>query len=446
MTTFNYITKKIINTDNNFFSPNYDNSDTVNSIFKILFYGFVNNNTYTNKFNVFKENLNSFLHFSRDEFIQYFCKIQKIYHALSRFAYLYKYKKSTMSVTTDMGLNEISINDKNVLCIYHINSKYLFNVNDLIKIINTSLINNYMFFAEPLPSKNPYNNLPFTKSNLYNIYIFIKHNTNIYDDLFFKFFKCDFNLSIFYNNYEYLLREYSIKNFIKNSTEKEIVNKINEMLSNYNNNYKSNTINIHDEFPKNKLVKIMKPYLLLYLNSCYSLIPIIKKNSGFDLKNKLRNFQKFNPQFGRRLVKMGLKLYPNFKTKSYIKAYVFNDKHIVFNSNDNNKFLSNHLKYDEINNHIDIGINYFNVIYSNNFRPIGNYVQNENINIIINDINTDTDNHSDSSTSDSSSEDDTMQQNILFDNNNNVDVNSDENNDENNDDNDDYDNDADSIS
>jgi hypothetical protein len=190
----------------------------------------------------------------------------------------------------------------------------------------------------------------------------------------------------------------------------------------------------------------MKPYLLLYLNSCYSLIPIIKKNSGFDLKNKLRNFQKFNPQFGRRLVKMGLKLYPNFKTKSYIKAYVFNDKHIVFNSNDNNKFLSNHLKYDEINNHIDIGINYFNVIYSNNFRPIGNYVQNENINIIINDINTDTDNHSDSSTSDSSSEDDTMQQNILFDNNNNVDVNSDENNDENNDDNDDYDNDADSIS
>ena len=52
MTTFNYITKKIINTDNNFFSPNYDNSDTVNPIFKILFYGFVNNNTYTTKFNV----------------------------------------------------------------------------------------------------------------------------------------------------------------------------------------------------------------------------------------------------------------------------------------------------------------------------------------------------------------------------------------------------------
>lgn len=446
MTTFNYITKKIINTDNNFFSPNYDNSDIVNPIFKILFYGFVNNNTYTSKFNVFKENLNSFLHFSRDEFIQYFCKIQKTYHSLSRFAYLYKYKKSIMSVTTDMGLNNININDKNILCIYHVNSRYLFNINDLLKIINVSLINNYMFFAEPLPSKNPYNNLPFTKSNLYNIYIFIKHNTNIYDDLFFKFFKCDFNLSIFYNNYEYLLREYSIKNFIKNCTEKEIVNKINEMISNYNNNYKNNTINIHDEFPKNKLVKIMKPYLLLYLNSCYSLIPIIKKNSDFDLKNKLRNFQKFNPQFGRRLVKMGLKPYPNFKTKSYIKAYVFNDKHIVFNSNENNKFLSNHLKYDEINHHVDIGINYFNslhLIYANNYRPVGNYIQNENSNNIINDINNENDNNNENDSS--SSEDDNIEQNIFPDSNDNHNYDdnyNDNNNDNNNNDEDNEDEDS----
>jgi hypothetical protein len=209
------------------------------------------------------------------------------------------------------------------------------------------------------------------------------------------------------------------------------------MLSNYNNNYKSNTINIHDEFPKNKLVKIMKPYLLLYLNSCYSLIPNIKKNSSIDLKNKLRNFQKFNPQFGRRLVKMGFKLNPNFKTKSYIKAYVFNDKHIVFNSNDNNKFLTNHLNYDEINHDIDIGINYFNrldIILGNNYRPIRNYIQNENSNNIINDINTDSDSDNDNNdnndnNSDNSSEDDTdtMQQNVLSDNNNDDD-NSDENN------------------
>ena len=74
--------------------------------------------------------MNCFLHFSREEFIDYFCKIQKIYYAFSRLAFIYKYKKSTMSVTTDMGLNDIKMYDKNVLCIFHFNSRYLFNIND----------------------------------------------------------------------------------------------------------------------------------------------------------------------------------------------------------------------------------------------------------------------------------------------------------------------------
>ena len=218
------------------------------------------------------------------------------------------------------------------------------------------------------------------------------------------------------------MREYSIKNYIKNCTQKELVNKINEMLNKYNKIYNNdnNKINIHDEFPKKKLVEIMKPYLLLYLTSCYSLIPIIKSNSAIDLKNKLRTFQKFNPLFGRRLVKMGLKLEANFKQKSYIKGYVFNDKHIAFNSNDNTKFLSNHLKYDEIHNNVEINnissrLNYINriILYTNLNRPMptGNYIRREHINININNDDYD-DNHSNSD-SNSDSEDDTISQNNL---------------------------------
>ena len=54
----------------------------------------------------------------------------------------------------------------------------LINPNDLIKIINTSLTNTSSFFIEPLPIKNPYNNIPFNKSVLYNIYFFIKLRLN----------------------------------------------------------------------------------------------------------------------------------------------------------------------------------------------------------------------------------------------------------------------------
>ncbi len=41
MTTFKLIAKKIINSDNNIFSINYDNSDKINKIIKALFASFI---------------------------------------------------------------------------------------------------------------------------------------------------------------------------------------------------------------------------------------------------------------------------------------------------------------------------------------------------------------------------------------------------------------------
>jgi len=349
MSIINYITKKIINLDNNIFSLNYDNSDQIDSIFKILFYSLANN-SYKSKFIMFIETLNSFLQFSREKFIQYFCKIQKTYRALCRFAFLYKYKKSLISITTDMGLNNIDADNKNAICIYHSNTRYLFIINDLIRIINTSLTNSPMFFIEPLPSKNPYNNLPFTKSNLYNIYFFIRFNTSIYDDLFFKFFNCNFDLSLFYDKYEYLLREYSIHNFIKNLSITDFVKEIKIMLSEYNYVNKKNKIEIDKDFSKNKLIQIMKPYFTLYLQSNYSLITIIKLKSRINLNNKLKKFQKFNPLFGRKIIKLNYKIDTKFKKKSFVKCYEFNDKHIAFYDNDCKKFLTNQLSINDSEN------------------------------------------------------------------------------------------------
>jgi len=148
MTTIGYITNKLLNMDNNVFSLNYDKSDPIKPLMKLVFSSLVNN-VHKGKFIMFKESLISFLNFSREEFINLFCKIQKTYYAFSRLAFIYKYKKSAMSVTTDIGLNDITINDKNILCIYNVNSRYLFNINDLLKIITTSLTNSYMFFSQP---------------------------------------------------------------------------------------------------------------------------------------------------------------------------------------------------------------------------------------------------------------------------------------------------------
>ena len=386
MTTIGYITNKVLNMDNNVFSLNYDKSDPVKPLMKLVFMSLVNNR-YKGKFNMLKETLVSFLKFSRDEFIDFFCKIQKTYHSFSRLAFIYKYKKSAMSVTTDIGLNDITINDKNIICIYHVNSRYLFNINDLIKIITTSITNSYMFFSQPLPSKNPYNNLPFSKSNLYNMYFFLKFKTNIYNDLFVKFFHCDFNLTTFYHKYEYLLRQYILDNFIKNSTEDELIKETQKMITIFNKKT-TKKILINDEFPKKRLIKIMKPYLMLYLQSYYSFVQIIKNNAIVLLQDKLKKFQKFNPKFGRKIYKLGFKNYANFKKKSYIKSVEFLDNHIAFNCDEETNFLTNHTYYNELDNSIEeniVQVTYMTVEEVED----DDDTNNNDINDDINDINDD---------------------------------------------------------
>lgn len=64
MTTISYITNKVLNMDNNVFSLNYDKSDPVKPLMKLVFTSLVNNR-YNSKFNMLKQSLCCFLNFSR---------------------------------------------------------------------------------------------------------------------------------------------------------------------------------------------------------------------------------------------------------------------------------------------------------------------------------------------------------------------------------------------
>ena len=97
-----------------------------------------------------------------------------------------KLRKSKLVVNSDMQLNIIDINDINVICIYHINSKYLFKIEDLLKIIYISLTNCFSFIADPNTIKNPYNNICFGKSILYYIYYYLISYSKI------KYIKSDY--------------------------------------------------------------------------------------------------------------------------------------------------------------------------------------------------------------------------------------------------------------
>jgi hypothetical protein len=94
-------------------------------------------------------------------------------------------------------------------------------------------------------------------------------------------------------------------------------------------------ITIDADFPKQKLVDIMKPYLRLFILSMYSTYNEDHIYYERQLHRKLKQFYNFNPKFGRKIISVespvtGLPLsFSNEKNKRTISV-LFNESHIPF--------------------------------------------------------------------------------------------------------------------
>ena len=277
----------------------------------------------------------------KDTYLNNFCKFQKTLTSLSRFAYIYKFNKSKTVVTLDLGLNTIDTNGKDTIILLQNKNKYLFRINDLINVIETSITHSYMLFADPLVSKNPYNNVPFNKSTLYNIYFFMRCKSLIIPELIHKFFLTNFSLSTYKTDYEYLLREHAIKRYINYSDDDTLYDCTTEMIYEYG----ENKIKIDPSFPKNKLSTIMRPYLLLFYMSKHSLINLNKHKARIALNCKLKKFVNFNPLFGRKIIKIEKYWSKKIGKQTYRTFNTYNDKHINFENQDDSTevFLGSHL-------------------------------------------------------------------------------------------------------
>jgi len=190
-------------------------------------------------------------HNNKKSLIEYFCKVQKHYHALSYFAFQYKYKLSKIANDKDLCFDKIIETHPRILSLYVKNTKYLFSISDLRNIINTSLYNTDMMFSMPLSIKNPYDNTPFSKSNLYNIYFFFKHNHIMIPTIYHLYFISNFNICKFQNDNEVVIRNYLIDNYLKKNTKTCIIKHIKRMLIAFNHKHDTPKINIDSEIPNN---------------------------------------------------------------------------------------------------------------------------------------------------------------------------------------------------
>jgi hypothetical protein len=258
---------------------------------------------------------------TKDMIYTVFYQVQNKYHKLNRLVYRYKYSKSSIVINTDISLSKINESNKNVITILQNNQKYLFTLYDLKKIIENSLSNSPYHFSHPLPIKNPYNNLPFEKSTLYNIYFFMKKSDFVIPTLFHHYFLSNFNLTKFQEENEIIIQQIHLKQYLRNSSLKELKSEILYMLK--QNKY-SKKIKIDTEFPKEKLIEIFKPYLELFYTQLYSIDLSARTLAKKRLYNNLKEFYIFNPAFG-------------VKSQQSNKNKTINDKCIKFNKINYNK-------------------------------------------------------------------------------------------------------------
>ena len=238
----------------------------------------------------------------KNKIIELFCEIQNKYNALIRFKHILLMKtKKYLDHPVDLQFNEL-VDLKNGLKIdlIHDGIKYQFSISDLIRIINTSLSYDDEFFPEPTVIKNPWNNKPFGKHHLYNIYLRIHYSNIIMPILFYRFFQSNFNLRLFTMNNQYIINRYIIENS-DNLTASLKYGYIVEMIDIYNMSVSNKhcQIIISNEFPNSLLHSVFNSYIKMFLFSYYSYEDDIKIINHKKLFNKLKKFNLENPYFGR---------------------------------------------------------------------------------------------------------------------------------------------------
>jgi hypothetical protein len=156
--------------------------------------------------------------------------------------------------------------------------------------------------------------------------------------LFHAFFLANFNLTTFKTDNEDNIREYAIRQYLEVTPNNKLRLLCITML---NNNHYTQKMKIHKNFPTDTLVNVLKPYLNLYLHTKYSTETNKKHEADMMLNMKLKEFVKFNKNFGRKRMILDVNDFSCSFKKKYIVSYNCMCKSYHRDEEDN--FMNSHL-------------------------------------------------------------------------------------------------------
>uniref|UniRef100_A0A6C0C371 Uncharacterized protein n=1 Tax=viral metagenome TaxID=1070528 RepID=A0A6C0C371_9ZZZZ len=286
---------------NNETTSDYDYTRAKNVFLDICIHK--NNCEFEDKFGFYKDKIqNPFISDKQRLYIEsIFCEIQKCYFRLLRFRELFKHKYYKTQINVDMGFTELNENDKNVISIVQNKKKYLFKITDLFKLLNDKMTLGNDYFITSSPIKNPYNNILFSKADLYNFYFKMKFDTLYFNEVLHQFFKVNFNIYEFQEHNMTLLKENMINDKVRNMSSNILYQKILKMIEFINNEIYSDMYKlcISSDFDKKIVIDAFTPYYRLYLLMNYS-------NDFFKINYyeslffyKMKKFILHNNRFGR---------------------------------------------------------------------------------------------------------------------------------------------------
>ena len=350
----------------------------------------------------------------REGIFHIFSVIQKHYLALSRFCNICRFKllKNKIDNQYDLFFNDLNDCPNNLkVTLYEQTRLYTFKIFDILHIIKSSLVNYQELFLVPSLPKNPYTNLAFSYSNMYNIFYHCQYHHIAIPKVFRYFYYSDFQLDKFIRDYEPIVRETVILSYFNNMTFNQKYDTILDIVNYYK---PVLPIIIHNQYPKKKVITFLEHAIVPYLRSLYSLNQAIKDLNKVTVFTILTSLHK---NFGR--VEFDTKTcsyIPCDQPKSYIDTsassfgfntgslsndvFIFGSDQTNNNNNINNNDMDNDMDMDIDSDSDDMDIDYpiiipsqdvvtYNSILLTN-DPSNNYMFNPIVNPVVRQRNLNT--------------------------------------------------------
>ncbi len=249
-----------------------------------------------------------------------FCLIQKVLLNIRKLVKLYKLKKIKYYNTHNLLLEPFTTNETKFILYDYENYKknlvcYCFTCNELYQICEKNIISyDSDLYYDTVDLKNPYNNISFTKSQLYNIFLFLYKNTDKQIPFFYYFYLCEFNKTIFILKYDIIIKDYVINDYYRNLSYSEKFSIFLRVITYYypiklDLTYLDNDV-IYYFFKKRQNVV----YDFLFYKHSFN--DNLKEFHYNNIINKLRSTYDLNPMLGRLQI--------IFNNQTNTREYIYN--------------------------------------------------------------------------------------------------------------------------